>query len=123
MRTKVHRFFPSSPADVSGLAAAIAAGEVQPQQIVVILGKTEGNGAINDFSRGLAIMALGRLLGPLLDCAAEEIEDHIVLSFSGGTEGVSCPHYLVFTVDESPAPAWRQGFGLGSGIHALFRPG
>lgn len=122
MRTKVHRFFPSSPADVSGLAAAIAAGEVQPQQIGAILGKTEGNGAINDFSRGLAIIALGCLLGPLLDCAADEIEDHIVLSFSGGTEGVSCPHYLVFTVDESPAPAGDKGLALAVGYTRSFAP-
>ncbi|MEY2342834.1 ring-opening amidohydrolase [Acidithiobacillus sp. IBUN Pt1247-S3] len=122
MRTQVHRFFSSSPADVSGLAAAIAAGEIEPQQIVAILGKTEGNGAINDFSRGLAIMALGRLLGPSLDCTAEEIEDRIVLSFSGGTEGVTCPHYLVFTVDETPAPGLEKGLALAVGYTRSFAP-
>ena len=122
MRSQVHRFFPTNPADVSGLAIAIAAGEVRPQQIVAILGKTEGNGAINDFSRGLAIMALGRLLGPLLDCPAEEIEDRIVLSFSGGTEGVTCPHYLVLTVDETPASAGEKGLALAVGHTRSFAP-
>ena len=122
MRTQVHRFLPQGPADVSGLAAAIFAGDVDPQRIVAILGKTEGNGAINDFSRGLSIMALGRLLAPLLGCAPDEIEDHIVLSFSGGTEGVTCPHYLVFTVDETPAKAGDRGLALAVGYTRSFAP-
>ncbi|MBU2774834.1 ring-opening amidohydrolase [Acidithiobacillus ferrooxidans] len=122
MRTQVHRFFSSSPADVSGLAGAVAAGEIQPQRIVAILGKTEGNGAINDFSRGLAIMALGRLLGPLLDCPAEDIEDRVFLSFSGGTEGVTCPHYMVFSVDETLAPAEAKGLALAVGYTRSFAP-
>ncbi|MCE5361506.1 MAG: ring-opening amidohydrolase [Acidithiobacillus sp.] len=122
MRTLIHRFFPSNPADVSGLAAAVAAGEIQARQIVAILGKTEGNGAINDFSRGMAIMAFGRLLAPLLECPAEEIEDHIVLSFSGGTEGVTCPHYLVFTVDHTPATAKEKGLALAVGHTRSFAP-
>jgi cyanuric acid amidohydrolase len=122
MRTQVYRFFSSNPADVSGLAVAIAAGNVHPQRIVAIIGKTEGNGAINDFSRGLAIMALGRLLGPFLDCSAEEIEDRIFLSLSGGTEGVTCPHYLVFTVDETPASSEKKGLALAVGYTRSFAP-
>jgi cyanuric acid amidohydrolase len=122
MRTQVHRFFSSNPADVSGLAEAISAGDVHPRRIVAILGKTEGNGASNDFSRGLAVMSLGRLLGPMLDCSAEEVEDRVFLSFSGGSEGVTCPHYLVFTIDEAPASTETKGLALAVGYTRCFAP-
>lgn len=122
MRTQIYRFFPSNPADVSGLEADIASGEIDPKTIIAILGKTEGNGATNDYSRGLAIMAFGRLLGPLLDCAAEDIEDRVVLSFSGGTEGVTCPHYLVFTVDQESAPVGEKGLAVAVGHTRPFAP-
>jgi len=122
MRTRVFRFFPANPGDVSGLAEAIATGVVQAEQIVAILGKTEGNGAINDFSRGLAIMSFGRLLGPLLGCAPDQIEDRIVLSFSGGTEGVTCPHYLVFAIDDADGHTEDRGLALAVGYTRSFAP-
>lgn len=98
MRTALHRFFTTDPADVSGLARAIAAGAVNPTGIVAIIGKTEGNGGINDFTRTLAIMALSQMLAAHLGCRPEVVEERIVLSFSGGSEGVTAPHILVFTV-------------------------
>ncbi len=122
MRTQIHRFFPNDPADVRDLEEAISSGQIDPKAIVAIIGKTEGNGATNDFSRGLAIMAHGQLLGPLLGCAAEEMEDRVVFSFSGGTEGVTCPHYLVFTVDEFNAGEDEYGLALVVGRTRVFTP-
>ena len=55
---KVHRISASAPNDVSGIEAAIAAGRIDPAGIVAILGKTEGNGNVNDFTRGYATLAL-----------------------------------------------------------------
>ncbi|MCX7297690.1 MAG: cyanuric acid amidohydrolase, partial [Hyphomicrobiales bacterium] len=49
---KVHRIAARSPDDVSGIAAAIAAGRIEPGGVLAVLGKTEGNGLVNDFSRG-----------------------------------------------------------------------
>jgi len=57
-RAYVHRVAAAAPDDVSGLEAAIARGEIRPQAIVAVLGKTEGNGCVNDFSRGFATRAL-----------------------------------------------------------------
>ncbi|MHB1737733.1 MAG: ring-opening amidohydrolase, partial [Acidithiobacillus sp.] len=71
MRTALHRFFTTDPADVSGLARAIAEGAVNPTGIVAIIGKTEGNGGINDFTRTLAIMALSQMLAAHLGCRPE----------------------------------------------------
>lgn len=89
-RTQVHRLPMRDPSDVSALAALIREGAVDPAGIVAVLGKTEGNGLVNDFTRGYFIQSLKQLLGPH--------GEHPVYVFSGGTEGVLSPHYVVFSV-------------------------
>src|SRR5882757_8071300 len=89
---KVHRISASAPNDVSGIAAAIAAGRIDPAGIVAILGKTEGNGNVNDFTRGFATLALTLLLEKHLGERAREV----CLVMSGGTEGAMAPHWIVF---------------------------
>ena len=58
---KVHRISATAPDDVSGIQAAIAAGRIDPKGVMAVLGKTEGNGLVNDFSRGYATLALSLL--------------------------------------------------------------
>src|SRR5882724_12597043 len=58
---KVHRISAAAPDDMSGIEAAIAAGRIDPKGVVAVLGKTEGNGLVNDFSRGQATTALNLL--------------------------------------------------------------
>lgn len=99
---KVHRIPTAGPDDVSGLVAAIASGTIRPEGILAIFGKTEGNGCVNDFSRGFAVAALQALLRTHLSDAADEV----CLVMSGGTEGGMSPHLLVFEVtDDGPAGA------------------
>jgi len=57
-----------------------------------ILGKTEGNGCVNDFTRGYASHMVYATLG-------ERGNDASII-MSGGTEGVLCPHFLMFADDE-----------------------
>ncbi|OBS07948.1 cyanuric acid amidohydrolase [Acidihalobacter prosperus] len=97
MRIIAHRVATAGPGDVSGLAALLDAGELRADEILAVIGKTEGNGGVNDFTRELATRALGDLLAPRLECAPEAIEERIVLSFSGGTEGVASPHLLILS--------------------------
>ncbi|WP_024280823.1 ring-opening amidohydrolase [Xanthobacter sp. 126] len=99
LTAKVHRIPTASPDDVSGLAAAIASGAIAPEGILAIFGKTEGNGCVNDFSRGFAVSALQALLRSHLGRAADEV----CLVMSGGTEGGMSPHLLVFEVVEAVA--------------------
>ena len=54
MRVGVHKLPMNSPNDVSALVRLIDAGEVNPSEIVALIGKTEGNGGANDFTRGFA---------------------------------------------------------------------
>ena len=81
---KVHRIAARSPDDVSGIEAAIAAGHIGPGGVIAVFGKTEGNGLVNDFSRGLATTSLSTLFRRHLPA---EDADRICLVMSGGTEG------------------------------------
>src|ERR1044071_3213155 len=86
---KVHRISAAAPDDVSGIEAAIAAGRIDPKGVVAILGKTEGNGLVNDFARGYATLALTLCFQRHL--SAEDAAK-ICLVMSGGTEGGMAPH-------------------------------
>ena len=55
-RARVLRLPTASPQDTAPLARAIDAGTVDPATIVAIIGKTEGNGCVNDFTRGYATL-------------------------------------------------------------------
>jgi cyanuric acid amidohydrolase len=58
MECRVERVPMRDPGDASAALRLIDDGLVVPHEIVVILGKTEGYGCVNDFTRGYAAMAL-----------------------------------------------------------------
>lgn len=97
---KVHRLAAHAPDDVSGIESAIADGRIDPNGVVAVLGKTEGNGLVNDFSRGLATTSLNLLFRRHLPA---EAADGICLVMSGGTEGGMAPHWVVFERGEAGA--------------------
>jgi cyanuric acid amidohydrolase len=82
---------------VSGLAQLIADGKITPSFVLAVLGKTEGNGGVNDFTREYAVAALCDALSPHLKLPPRAVEDKIAFVMSGGTEGVLSPHLTVFT--------------------------
>lgn len=84
------------PGDVSGLLNLIKAGEIDPASILAILGKTEGNGGVNDFTREYAVSALCAALAPHVGLPPHRVEQKIAFVMSGGTEGVLSPHITVF---------------------------
>ncbi|WP_348756679.1 ring-opening amidohydrolase [uncultured Aquincola sp.] len=103
----VHRVACSGPGDLSGVQALVEAGPLVPADIVAVMGKTEGNGCVNDHTREYASMAWSHWLAPHLDCTPAQAAQRVALVMSGGTEGVLSPHFTVFTrrwMDE-PAPA------------------
>jgi cyanuric acid amidohydrolase len=107
----VHRVPMRDPGDVSEILRLIEAGCLAPREIVAILGKTEGNGCVNDFTRGYATMAVSSALARHLETPAEEIASRIAIVMSGGTEGGLSPHFLVFAVHENG--------GLTDGVKSL----
>lgn len=115
-RARVLRLATAGPQDTAPLAAAIEAGTVDPATIVAIIGKTEGNGCVNDFTRGYATLALKLLLADKLHCAPKEIDARVAIVMSGGTEGGLSPHLLVFcreTVAAPPIASPRLAIGIG----------
>ena len=95
---RVDRLPMSGPGDVSALTALLNTGEISANGILAILGKTEGNGCVNDFTRGFATQSLKLGLSNFL--TSEEI-DRIAMVMSGGTEGGLSPHWLVFSVTDA----------------------
>jgi len=112
----VFKIATSGPGDVSGLMAMIASGAIDPTSILAILGKTEGNGGVNDFTREYAVAALCTALAPKLGLSPEAVEQRIAFVMSGGTEGVLSPHITVFTRHEAERPAGLSGKRLGIGM-------
>ena len=92
----------NGPGDVSGLMALIDSGALEPSSIVAVLGKTEGNGGVNDFTREYAVAALCNALSSHLKLAPREVEARIAFVMSGGTEGVLSPHITVFARSRRP---------------------
>lgn len=106
---RVHRVPATAPDDVSGLDALIAAGRLDPAGILAIFGKTEGNGCVNDFTRGFATRALTDALARHLGA---ERAGAVCYVMSGGTEGAMSPHWTVFERvegEEGQGPALAIG--------------
>jgi cyanuric acid amidohydrolase len=114
MKIDVHKIAMAAPNDVSGLQSLICTGAVDPATIVAVIGKTEGNGGANDFTRGFATLSFQLLLAPLLGLTPEEVGTRIAFVWSGGTEGVLSPHATIFTRSPSDAAATpRLALGIG----------
>ncbi|MEO3473264.1 ring-opening amidohydrolase [Roseomonas sp. CAU 1739] len=101
----VHRVPMRHPGDVSGVAGLIDGGAVDAAAIVAILGKTEGNGCVNDFTRAYAVQALSVMLAGRLETTPEDVAARIAMVMSGGTEGGLSPHFLIVSMAETDAPA------------------
>jgi cyanuric acid amidohydrolase len=112
----VQRVAMRHPGDVSGVAAL-----PDPHAIVAILGKTEGNGCVNDFTRAYAVQALSVMLASRLGATADDVAARIAMVMSGGTEGGLSPHFIVVSVAETDAPA-TGGLAIGTAFTRDFAP-
>ncbi|CDM41754.1 MULTISPECIES: ring-opening amidohydrolase [Pseudomonadaceae] len=116
MKTRVTRLTVAAPNDVSALAQAIESGEVDPTRVIAVLGKTEGNGCVNDFTRAFATSTLKRFFAERLALNETEVDERIAFVMSGGTEGGLSPHWLVFEVDDSAPSRDTTTPGLAAGV-------
>ena len=115
----IHRVPMRHPGDVSGVEALFDDG-LRPDAVVAILGKTEGNGCVNDFTRAYAVQALEHLL------ARRGGRPDVAMVMSGGTEGGLSPHFLVFAEVGGGVRAGAEGgadAGVGVGLEARTRGG
>lgn len=99
----VHKIPLEGVTDASGLVALIDEGAVDADRVLAVIGKTEGNGGVNDYTRILADRAFRDVLEKKGTRSRTEI-DRIPIVWSGGTDGVISPHATIFASAE-PDPA------------------
>jgi barbiturase len=103
--------------DASGLADLIDGGEIEADRVVAVIGKTEGNGGVNDYTRIIADRAFREVLTDKGSRSPEGVSQ-IPIVWSGGTDGVLSPHATVFaTVPQERAeptdePRLTVGFAM-----------
>lgn len=99
-RAIVRRVAGAGPDDVSGVEALFADG-LDPSAVIAVLGKTEGNGCVNDFTRGYATRSFEALF-------ARHGASGAAIVMSGGTEGALSPHWTLFGREHSATPPERS---------------
>src|SRR4051812_43858783 len=124
MQAAVHRLSMRHPGDVSELDALFTAGTLHPADIVAFIGKTEGNGGVNDFTRGYFTQSLMALLSRRTGEDAESLAGRIPCVLSGGCEGVLSPHYLVFSRTGEPSgnPKGQPALAVGVAMSEPMQP-
>ncbi|HZN31951.1 MAG TPA: ring-opening amidohydrolase, partial [Xanthobacteraceae bacterium] len=90
--------------DASGLEDRISAGQFTADEVIAVIGKTEGNGGVNDFTRILADQAFRRVLLARGRRSEAEIAA-IPMVWSGGCDGVITPHATVFARNGKTGPS------------------
>jgi ring-opening amidohydrolase-like protein len=87
-----------SVADASELATLIDDGVMDASRVIAIIGKTEGNGGVNDYTRIIADRAFREVLVEK-GAPAEQVKQ-VPIVWSGGTDGVISPHATIFATTE-----------------------
>src|SRR3977135_170362 len=90
--------------DARGLEELISSGRFGADEVIAVIGKTEGNGGVNDFTRILADQAFRRVLLKHGKRSEAEIAS-IPMVWSGGCDGVITPHATVFARNGKSGPS------------------
>jgi barbiturase len=107
--------------DASGMEALIGKGQFKADEVIAVIGKTEGNGGVNDFTRILADQAFRAVLKKLGSRSAEEIAQ-IPMVWSGGCDGVITPHATIFARNGKTGPADKSRLAIGTALSAELLP-
>src|ERR1700681_79875 len=101
--------------DASGLEGLIAAGKFGADQVIAVIGKTEGNGGVNDFTRILSDQAYRAVLRRRGTRGEREVAA-IPMVWSGGCDGVITPHATVFARNDKTGPASEPRLAIGTAM-------
>src|SRR5712672_3410922 len=107
--------------DASGMAACIKAGVFGADEVVAVIGKTEGNGGVNDFTRILADQAFRRVLQKRGTRSEAAIHD-VPMVWSGGCDGVITPHATVFARNAKTGPVDKSRLVMGTALSVELLP-
>ncbi|MGH7388504.1 MAG: ring-opening amidohydrolase [Candidatus Rokuibacteriota bacterium] len=121
MAVEVAKVELKSVQDASGLEERIRAGQFTADQVVAVVGKTEGNGGVNDFTRLLADHAFRQVIRKLGN-RSEAVVARIPMVWSGGCDGVLTPHATVFARSDRTGPASRSRLAIGTAMSDHLKP-
>jgi cyanuric acid amidohydrolase len=105
-----------TPNDTSAFEVLLSSGQIDPEAVVALVGKSEGQGLPNDYGRAWADTALRTALAQARGCPVSQIAEEVIVAISGGTPGVISPHVTVITltsVEEKPAGLTGVGLVVG----------
>ena len=84
----------ASPTRASSRSSSTTACS-RPTGCIAVIGKTEGNGGVNDYTRIIADRAFREVLVAKGSRSADEVKQMPIV-WSGGTDGVISPHATIF---------------------------
>ena len=118
---RVFRLSMAHPGDLSELEKLITSCTIAASEVVAIIGKTEGNGGVNDFTRILADQAFRRVLLKLGKRSEAEVAK-IPMVWSGGCDGVITPHATVFANTPATGRPTASRLTIGTAMSAELLP-
>jgi cyanuric acid amidohydrolase len=86
-----------------------------------VIGKTEGNGGVNDFTRILADEAFRRVLLKHGSRSEADVAG-IPMVWSGGCDGVITPHATIFASNAKSGPQSKSRLAIGTAMSAELLP-
>lgn len=107
--------------DASGLEAHIQKGTFKADEVVAVIGKTEGNGGVNDFTRILSDQAFRSVLKNMGARSEAQIKE-IPMVWSGGCDGVITPHATVFAQNGKNGSAGKPRLAMGAALSPKLLP-
>ncbi len=102
----------ASPSDTTGLQKLADEGRIGPQNLVALVGKTEGTGAHDDWGRVWADVALREWTARFAGIPVAEVANRVVFVLSGGCPGVITPHIVAVTREWIDIPAGHEKTGV-----------
>ena len=105
-----------SVADASELEKLVDDGVMEADRVIAIIGKTEGNGGVNDYTRIIADRAFREAL--IRKGADPDRVRQVPIVWSGGTDGVISPHATIFATvpadkaEQTDEPRLTVGFAM-----------
>src|SRR3712207_4144259 len=94
---------------------------MEADRVIAVIGKTEGNGGVNDYTRIIADRAFREVLLEKGTRSKEEVGE-IPIVWSGGTDGVISPHATIFAtlpedaVEKTDEPRLTVGYAISEQI-------
>ncbi|MEU4405135.1 ring-opening amidohydrolase [Streptosporangium sp. NPDC023963] len=107
-----------SVTDASGLARLIDDGVIEAHRVLAVIGKTEGNGGVNDYTRILADTAFRGVLA----AKGHPSPESVPLVWSGGTDGVLSPHATIFATTANAEPNDEPRVSVGIAMSDVILP-